>query len=157
VRLHLLRRHRNPRRPLRVRQSGGQPGRYGEAEHLPTPPPVVRALMNRFYDTSGHVVAKAISGDWICSSYDARDRPAQITYPATPTVGARTVTCNHAVGSEYARACSGPRSRARREAEGVADGRTIETSTPWDIYFWTNLGQCSVSSGVGRNVPFAAN
>ncbi|MGW4065472.1 PA14 domain-containing protein, partial [Amycolatopsis sp. NPDC004747] len=52
------------------------------------------------YDASGRVVAKATSGDWICTGYDVRDRPAQITYPANPTAGARTVTYNYAVGGD---------------------------------------------------------
>jgi RHS repeat-associated protein len=52
------------------------------------------------YDASGRVVAKATSGDWICTSYDARGRTAQQTFPANPTVGARTVTYNYAVNGD---------------------------------------------------------
>ncbi|XIF82729.1 PA14 domain-containing protein [Kutzneria buriramensis] len=52
------------------------------------------------YDASGRVVAKATSGDWVCTTYDARDRVTQATYPANSATGARTVTTNYAVGGD---------------------------------------------------------
>ncbi|WP_297542085.1 PA14 domain-containing protein [Amycolatopsis sp.] len=52
------------------------------------------------YDASGRVVAKSTSGDWICTTYDARDRVVAVKTPANPTAGERTVTTNYAVGGD---------------------------------------------------------
>lgn len=52
------------------------------------------------YDASGRVVAEATSGDWVCTTYDDRDRIATQTYPATASAPARTVTHNYAVGGD---------------------------------------------------------
>ncbi|HEV7973826.1 PA14 domain-containing protein [Amycolatopsis sp.] len=52
------------------------------------------------YDASGRVVAKATSGDWICTTYDARDRVVAVKTPANSTTGERTVTTNYAVGGD---------------------------------------------------------
>ena len=52
------------------------------------------------YDASGRVVAKATSGDWICTAYDARDRVTQVTYPSNSSAGARTVSTNYAVNGD---------------------------------------------------------
>jgi hypothetical protein len=53
----------------------------------PTPATGAARTDELVYDASGRAVAKATSGDWICTTYDARDRPSQVTYPANPTVG----------------------------------------------------------------------
>jgi RHS repeat-associated protein len=66
----------------------------------PTPATGGARTDEQVYDASGRVVATATSGDWICTTYDARDRPTQTTYPANATVGARTVTNNYAVGGD---------------------------------------------------------
>ncbi|MEV4049578.1 PA14 domain-containing protein [Amycolatopsis sp. NPDC049688] len=66
----------------------------------PTPAAGGARTDEQVYDASGRVVAKATSGDWICTSYDNRDRLSQIAYPANPTVGARTVSYNYAVGGD---------------------------------------------------------
>jgi RHS repeat-associated protein len=52
------------------------------------------------YDPSGRVVAKAVSGDWLCTSYDARGRVVQQTVPANSAAGARTVTNDYAVNGD---------------------------------------------------------
>ena len=52
------------------------------------------------YDAAGRVVAKATSGDWICTSFDARGRITQQTFPQNQTVGARTATYNYAVNGD---------------------------------------------------------
>jgi len=52
------------------------------------------------YDASGRVVAKATSGDWICTAYDTRDRVVAVKTPANSTTGERTVSTNHAVGGD---------------------------------------------------------
>ncbi|WP_409467124.1 PA14 domain-containing protein [Amycolatopsis sp. GA6-003] len=52
------------------------------------------------YDPSGRIVAKATSGDWTCTTYDARDRVTQVTYPNNASTGARTVTTNYAVNGD---------------------------------------------------------
>ena len=66
----------------------------------PTPATGAARTDEQVYDASGRVVAKASNGDWICTTYDVRDRPTQVTYPANATVGARTVTSNYAVGGD---------------------------------------------------------
>ncbi|WP_240522093.1 PA14 domain-containing protein [Amycolatopsis vastitatis] len=52
------------------------------------------------YDASGRTVAKATSGDWICTTYDARGRVVAVKTPANPTEGERTVTTDYAVGGD---------------------------------------------------------
>jgi RHS repeat-associated protein len=52
------------------------------------------------FDASGRVVAKATGGDWMCTTYDSRDRAVQQTYPANATAGARTVSYNYAVNGD---------------------------------------------------------
>jgi RHS repeat-associated protein len=52
------------------------------------------------YDASGRVLAQATSGDWTCTTYDARDRVTQQTYPASASAPARTVTYNYAVNAD---------------------------------------------------------
>ncbi len=66
----------------------------------PTPSTGGARTDEQVYDASGRITAKATSGDWICTTYDGRDRPTQITYPANPTVGPRTVTYSYAVGGD---------------------------------------------------------
>jgi RHS repeat-associated protein len=66
----------------------------------PTPATGAARTDELVYDASGRAVAKAISGDWICTTYDARDRPTQVLYPANATTGARTVTDNYAVAGD---------------------------------------------------------
>ncbi|WP_436496882.1 PA14 domain-containing protein [Actinokineospora sp. HUAS TT18] len=52
------------------------------------------------YDLSGRVVARATSGDWSCTTYDARDRVVTQMLPANVSAGARTITTNYAVGGD---------------------------------------------------------
>ncbi|MFI9382107.1 PA14 domain-containing protein [Kutzneria sp. NPDC052558] len=52
------------------------------------------------YDASGRVVAENNGGDWTCTSYDSRDRPAQEKVPASKDAAARTVTHDYAVGGD---------------------------------------------------------
>ncbi|UUV30726.1 PA14 domain-containing protein [Amycolatopsis roodepoortensis] len=52
------------------------------------------------YDASGRIIAKAVSGDWTCNTYDARDRLITVKTPANPTAAERTVTNNYAVGGD---------------------------------------------------------
>ncbi|WUL19880.1 PA14 domain-containing protein [Amycolatopsis sp. NBC_00355] len=57
-------------------------------------------LDEQVYDASGRVVAKATSGDWICTTYDARGRVTAAKTPANPTTGERTSTTSYAVGGD---------------------------------------------------------
>ncbi len=66
----------------------------------PTPATGGARTQEQVYDASGRVVAGATSGDWICTTYDARDRVTQVTFPANATAGSRTVTNNYAVGGD---------------------------------------------------------
>ncbi|MET0134354.1 MAG: PA14 domain-containing protein, partial [Kibdelosporangium sp.] len=52
------------------------------------------------YDVSGRTVAKATSGDWACTTYDARGRVVKQTYPATSAAPARTETNNYQVDGD---------------------------------------------------------
>ncbi|RLK62005.1 PA14 domain-containing protein [Actinokineospora cianjurensis] len=54
----------------------------------------------QIYDASGRGVAKSISGDWTCTTYDARDRQVSVAIPANGSAGARTITTNYAVGGD---------------------------------------------------------
>lgn len=47
------------------------------------------------YDGSGRVVAKGTSGDWECTTYDARDRVVKRTFPGNAVAAAREVTTDH--------------------------------------------------------------
>ncbi|MEV5300268.1 RHS repeat-associated core domain-containing protein [Amycolatopsis methanolica] len=46
------------------------------------------------------MIAEGTSGDWTCTTYDARDRITQKVFPANVTAGARTVNYNYAVGGD---------------------------------------------------------
>jgi RHS repeat-associated protein len=72
---------------------GGLPKRT--TGYLPATGPA--RVDEQVYDASGRVVAKSTSGDWSCTTYDARDRVISQTFPGTPT---RTVTTNYAVGGD---------------------------------------------------------
>ncbi|MFI0470177.1 PA14 domain-containing protein [Saccharopolyspora sp. 5N102] len=74
----------------------------GLAKFTTSPAPATGAarMDEQVYDASGHVVAEAVSGAWICTRYDARDRVIEKTYPANPTAPAHTGTTNYAVGGD---------------------------------------------------------
>jgi RHS repeat-associated protein len=66
-----------------------------------------RIVSEAVYDSSGRVVASrsgSVSSGvttwegWTCSTFDARGRVTQVSYPAVSGVPARTVTTNYAVG-----------------------------------------------------------
>ncbi|WP_245782337.1 PA14 domain-containing protein [Actinokineospora terrae] len=65
-----------------------------------TPATGVARSVEQVFDASGRVVASAISGDWACSTYDARDRAVSAKVPANASAGERTVTNNYAVGGD---------------------------------------------------------
>jgi YD repeat-containing protein len=54
------------------------------------------------YDTAGHVLAsrESSSDAWTCSSYDARGRPTQVSYPAFGGTPAYTDTYSYAVDGD---------------------------------------------------------
>ncbi|KFU82039.1 RHS repeat-associated core domain-containing protein [Amycolatopsis lurida] len=52
------------------------------------------------YDASGRVIAKSVAGDWICTTYDARDRVIAVTSPHSSAAAARTVTTTYAAGGD---------------------------------------------------------
>lgn len=66
----------------------------------PTPASGTPITDEQVYDASGRVVAEATAGDWVCTTYDARDRVMKKVYPATASSPARTVTFNYAVGGD---------------------------------------------------------
>ncbi|RLK61321.1 RHS repeat-associated protein [Actinokineospora cianjurensis] len=55
---------------------------------------------DQIYDASGRIVAKAVSGDWTCTTYDVRDRVVSVKVPGNAAAGERTVTTNYAVGGD---------------------------------------------------------
>ncbi|WP_442875926.1 PA14 domain-containing protein [Amycolatopsis sp. NBC_01488] len=75
---------------------GGQP----KLLTSPTPASGTARTDENVYDASGRIVAQATSGDWVCTTYDARDRVTVVKSPANPTSGERTVTHNYAVGGD---------------------------------------------------------
>lgn len=52
------------------------------------------------YDLSGRVVARATSGDWTCTTYDARDRVITQKLPSSVSAGERVITTNYAVNGD---------------------------------------------------------
>jgi RHS repeat-associated protein len=52
------------------------------------------------YDASGRVVARATSGDWTCTTYDARDRVITQKLPGSVSAGERTISTNYAVNGD---------------------------------------------------------
>jgi RHS repeat-associated protein len=75
---------------------GGQP----KLLTSPTPASGTARTDENVYDASGRIIAQATSGDWICTTYDVRDRVTSVKSPANPTSGERTVTHNYAVGGD---------------------------------------------------------
>ncbi|WP_158889743.1 PA14 domain-containing protein [Amycolatopsis anabasis] len=65
-----------------------------------TPAAGVARVDEQVYDASGRVLAKSTSGDWICTTYDDRDRVVAVKIPANSTTEERTVTTNYAVGGD---------------------------------------------------------
>ncbi|MFB9902390.1 PA14 domain-containing protein [Allokutzneria oryzae] len=59
------------------------------------------------YDILGRVVAKATSGAWACTTYDARGRVVEQKFPETAGEGARVVRFNHAVNGDPLTTSSG--------------------------------------------------
>ncbi len=67
---------------------------------LPAPAAGAPRTDEQVYDILGRVAAKAISGAWACTKYDARGRVAEQTHPETAGEGARVVRHVYAVGGD---------------------------------------------------------
>ncbi|GAA0233374.1 PA14 domain-containing protein [Saccharothrix mutabilis subsp. mutabilis] len=67
---------------------------------LPVPASGQAREDEQVYDASGRVVAKGAGGSWTCTTYDDRDRPTAVKYPATASAAERTVTTNYAVNGD---------------------------------------------------------
>ncbi|ONI83265.1 hypothetical protein ALI22I_32470 [Saccharothrix sp. ALI-22-I] len=52
------------------------------------------------FDASGRVAAKGTSGQWVCTTYDVRDRVVSVKYPAVGSAGERVVDTNFAVDGD---------------------------------------------------------
>ena len=65
---------------------------------LVTPASVEPRTDEQVYDGSGRVIARATSGGWECTTYDARDRVVTQSFPATAEAPERVVRTDYAVG-----------------------------------------------------------
>ncbi len=75
-------------------------GGLAKTTKLPAPATGPAREDEQIFDASGRVVAKGSAGTWTCTTYDDRDRPVSVKYPATSSAGERTVTTNHAVNGD---------------------------------------------------------
>ncbi|RBY95864.1 hypothetical protein DQ237_12020 [Blastococcus sp. TF02-8] len=75
-------------------------GGMSKLSTLPTPATGQARTDEQVYDASGRVVARATSGGWECTSYDARSRVTRQTYPGVNGAGERVVTTDYAVGGD---------------------------------------------------------
>jgi len=66
----------------------------------PTPASGPARTDEQVYDASDRVVAKATSGDWACTTYDARDRTLSQSLPGNAAAPARTVTYDYTVNGD---------------------------------------------------------
>jgi RHS repeat-associated protein len=126
-----------------------------------------RVVSESVYDASGRVVASrsgsVSSGGsttwegWTCSTFDARGRVTQVSYPAVSGVPARTVTTTYAVGGN-------PLVTARSDAAGTVTvttdraGNVVSYSDVWGIVTTSThdrFGRVLNSSNPGGTLSYA--
>ncbi|MEU4448304.1 PA14 domain-containing protein [Actinosynnema sp. NPDC050801] len=131
-------------------------GGLAKLTRLPNPAGGTAREDEQVFDASGRVVAKGTSGEWLCTTYDERDRVVSVKHPASASAGERTVTTNHAVDGD-------PLTTSVSDHEGTTAvrmdllGRTVEYTDASGVRTRTRYDQAGRTTSETVTPPNAAD